>query len=82
MRSSNVINHQTDSPISGSDSVSFNFTSDSPHRLISRYTRPIGFSAKYRDFGGVIIILSVARFSSSFQPKWYVKLAQSLPVKK
>ena len=50
VQSSNVVNYQTDSPIRGSDTRLFNFTSESPHRSTSRYGRPIRFPAKYRDF--------------------------------
>ena len=50
VQSSNVVNYQTDSPIRGSATRLFNFTSESPHRSASRYGRPIRFPAKYRDF--------------------------------
>ena len=50
VQNSNVVNYQTDSPIRGSDTRLFNFTSESPHRSTSRYGRPIRFPAKYRDF--------------------------------
>ena len=44
-QSSNVVNYQTDSPIRGSATRLSNFTSESPHRSISRYRRPITFRA-------------------------------------
>ena len=50
VQSSNVVDYQTDSPIRGSDTRLFNFTSESPHRSTSRYGRPIRFPAKCRDF--------------------------------
>ena len=50
VKSSNVVNYQTDSRIRDSDTRLFNFTSESLHRSTSRYGRPIRFPAKYRDF--------------------------------
>ena len=50
VQSSNVVYCQTDSPIRGSDTRLFNFTSESQHRSTSRYGRPIRFPAKNKDF--------------------------------
>ena len=47
VRSSNVVNYQTDSPIRGSDTSLFNFTTESPQRSTSRCGRPIRFPAKF-----------------------------------